>query len=248
MRRVMGVACSAVAWWLVSCRDVQAPPGGVLSVSPIILPSPGVVFQDTMRDSTGVVAPLSFVAFGLNNDTVNAEKTFFVLDTGAHFGGPFLVADSFNITVEVVGSVDAIQTKRAPVMLTLSPDTLVAADSVLQHITYSLTRGDTVADAPLATLVQHRPADGVAAVIVKYLIERAPAGALNAGPAVVLVDGNVVSERDTTDISGKASRAARLRIGALTTFTTDTAVVSATASYRGHSIGRVVFTVIFTNQ
>ncbi|HEU4997252.1 MAG TPA: hypothetical protein VFT29_20685 [Gemmatimonadaceae bacterium] len=252
MRRMLGVACGGVAWWLVSCRDIPAPVGGVLSVSQIILPLPGVVFQDTMRDSLGVVAPLNFIAFGPTNDTVNAEKSFIVLDTGAHMGGAggaFLVADSFNLTVRVVGSVEAVQTQPASVILTQSPDTLVAADSTEQHRTYTLASGDTVVNADLKTLVRHRPDAGVAAVIVKYVIEQAPAGVLNKGPAVVLVNGNVLSSRDTTDANGIASLAARLRLAALPPpLATDTAVVSANASYKGRSIGRVVFTVIYTKQ
>jgi hypothetical protein len=40
----------------------------------------------------------------------------------------------------------------------------------------------------------------------------------------------------------------RLRILALTNVTADTAVVTATASYRGQSIGTVEFTVVFTSQ
>lgn len=251
MRRAAGVALGAAAWWLVSCRDLPAPEGGVLSVSPVRLPSPGVVVGDTMRDSTGVVAPLGVSAYGVSGDTLeNVTPTFVVLDTGAHLAGALLIGDQDGRSVRIVGTVEAVQTQPATVKVTLSPDTLVAADSVLQRRKYSLVSGDTIVAAELATTVFHRVGaitSGVEAVIVRYAIERSPPSNGN-GLTLLLMNGNVASDRDTTDGGGRASRTARFRLLAKTTFTSDTASVTATASYRGRAIGRVLFTLIFNSQ
>jgi hypothetical protein len=255
MRKTIAAILAAAAWWLVSCRDVPAPEGGIFSISALLLPSPGLVAGDTLRDSTGLAAPLSVVAFDVAGDTVqNAIMTFVVLDTGAHLAGALLVGDSVGRTVRVVASVAALQTQPAPVKVTLSPDTLVAADSIVHHKTYVLAGGPTdVNSADLTTSVLHlvasQPVGGVEAVIVRYSIDKAPAGDASKGPTLVLMNLNNPSSRDTTDASGKAARTARLRLAALTgTLVSDTAFVSATASYRGRTIGLVQFTLVFTSQ
>ena len=137
-----------------------------------------------------------------------------------------------------------------PVKITLSPDVLVAADSVLHHKPYSILSGDTViVSADLNVLVQHvaTPNSGVEAVLVRYTIDQAPPSN-GQGPTVVLYSENVPSSRDTTDGSGRAARRARLRLAALSTVTEDTVRISAMSSYRGQSIGAVQFTIIYTKQ
>ena len=250
-RKAVVLGFGAVAWWLVSCRDVPAPEGGILSLSPVQLPSPGLVAGDTMRDSTGIVAPLRVVAYDVKGDTVrNAVLTFVVIDTapGAHLSGAFLIGDKAGTTVRVIGSSEVIQTQPASVKVTLSPDTMVASDSVVHRRAYSLLAGDTVVDANLATTVLHRvtPPTGVEAVVVRYVIEQAPTG-INGARTVFLLNGAAESNRDTSDAAGKATRTTRLRVAAKNMFATDTALITATASYAGRTIGRVLFTLIYTN-
>jgi hypothetical protein len=253
-RRVAGAVLGAAGWWTVSCRDIPAPADGVLSVSAIILPAPGLVAGDTLRDSTGLAAPLRVIAYDFSGDPLDPQPvpTFVVIDTGAHLvDGVFLVGDSVGRTVEVVGSVSGIQTLPASVKVTLAPDTLVASDSIVHHKSYTLISGDTIVNsAELATIVQHLGGStptGVDAVIVRYSIDRAPAGN-GQGPTVLLLNGTLLSSRDTTANGGRASRVARLRLNALSAFVSDTVVVSATSSYRGLSLGTVQFTIIYTKQ
>jgi hypothetical protein len=250
-RRIV-LALGALAAWMVSCRDIPAPEGGVAAVGPLRFPSPGVVAGDTMRDSTGVAAPLTLVAYGTDGEPLTAPPaaTFIVIDTTAHMGGSgnlFLVGDHIG-TVRVVGEVGALQTRQAQAKVTLRPDTLTASDSLLHHVTYSLSSGDSVVSSPpLKVDVKQVGATstGVEAVIVRYSIDRAPLGT---PPTLLLMNGSVVSERDTTETSGGASRVARLRLKALSTFAADTAFVTATSSYRGRVLGTVTFTIIYTKQ
>ena len=239
--RPAAIALGAFAWWLVSCRDIGNPPGGVMSLSPVLLPSPGLVAGDTLRDSTGVVAPIKVVAFGVKGDTIaNAATTFVVLDTGAHLSGNFVIGDVAGKKVRIVGTVEGLQTRPETLKVTVSPDTLVAADSVLHRRSYAAI-GDTVfASADLATTISHKGGGGVEAVIVRYAFEFTPLGATQ-----TLVNGNVKSDRDTSDASGRASRSMRIQRAKKVTGQGDTTYVNATASYRGREIGRVRFTLIF---
>lgn len=200
-----------------------------------------------MRDSTGMVAPLRIVAFTTSGDTIDVVPSFVVIDTGAHLVGALLVGDTVR-SVRVVGSVDAIQTQPATVKVTLSPDTMIAADSSLHRRTYALT--DSVVNSELATTVLHTatPPSGVEAVIVRYSIDRAPQG-IGPAPTLILLNGSLQASRDTTDVSGKASRTARLRIAAKDpAITVDTAIVTATSSYRGRTLGVVTFLLVFTQE
>jgi hypothetical protein len=254
VRKAISAVLGATGWWLVSCRELPAPEGGILSISPLLLPSPGLVAGDTMRDSLGFAAPLRVIAYSVSGDTLTGvTPTFITLDAGAHLeqGGLLLVGDEVGKTVRIVGSLASLQTKPESVKVTLSPDTLVAADSIVHHKTYTLVSGDTiVTTADLATIVQHVGAttSGVAAVIVRYVIDKAPAGDPSKGPTILLMNGSLQSSRDTTDKDGRAARNARFRLAPLSTFVADTALVSASASYRGRTIGVVQFTLVFTSQ
>lgn len=251
-RRVVGIAVGAAAWWMASCSDIPAPEDGILSVSPLLLPSPGLVAGDTMRDSTGVAAPLRLIAYALDGQPLDPQPTptFIVLDTTAHLAGALLIGDDAGTIARVVGALGTLQTRPVEVKVTVSPDTLVASDSIVHRKTYALLAGDSVSNSPdLSVIVRHLGVDPkvVEAVIVNYTIDKSPPSR-GQGPALVLLNGNVASDRDTTDASGKAARVARLRLLALSTFEVDTALVSATASYRGRTIGTVQFTIIYSNQ
>lgn len=241
-------SAAALGWYLVSCTEVPAPDGGVASLSRIQRPSPGLVVGDTMRDSTGVVAPLRVIAYGVDDQPVSPQPaaSFVSLDKAAHLAGNLIIGDSVG-TVRVVGIVGSLQTNGDTIPVTLSPDTLLQLDSIVHRVKYT-AGGDTVAtSSELNTVVQHRtPPGAVQAVIVNYAITKAPLG--TSSPTAVLVSGNRVSTRDTTDVTGRASRAVRLRLGALNPSTSDSVMVNATSSYRGKTLGVVTFTVVFTKQ
>lgn len=239
--RPLWIAAGAVAWWLVSCRELGSPAGGVASVSRVVLPSPSVVVGDTLRDSTGVVAPMRVIAFGAHGDTIaNPPTTFVVLDTGAHLAGSLLIGDKEGRTVRVVGTVAGLQTRPESVKVTLSPDTLVATDSIFQQKTYTAIGDTVVASAELRTTVSHTGGAGVAGVVVRYALERQPPGAQQR-----LLNGKVSSDRDTTDAQGHASRTLQIQRARKVTGQGDTTEVSATASYKGRRLGRVMFFLIF---
>jgi hypothetical protein len=249
--KLIAVALSATGWWLLSCRDIPAPEGGVFAVSRVLLPSPGLVVGDTMRDSTGLATPLRMLAYGIDGKPIMPEPTvvFTTLDTLSQIDGALLMGKAVG-TSRVVGTTAGLQSKVDTLYVTLEPDTLIAADSAVHHVKYSLQNGDTsIAIAELAARAIHRPTTSVQAVIVQYKVERAPNGKSGAGPTALFSNKSSSAARDTTDASGRSGVSARIRILALANTTQgDTAIFSATASYRGRTLGKVQFFVIFTTQ
>lgn len=246
----------AAAVVLAACRDLPAPPGGVQAISRVLLPSPGLVVGDTMRDSLGVVAPLRVVAFDENGDTIAAPAvTFTLLDTTATLvNGDLLIGRAAGIA-RLIATVAGLQTRLDTAFVTLRPDTIVRADSVRHRRIVGLDRlaaGDTsFASGDLSVVVHNREgagATGVDAVVVTYTITRAPApGAGGAPPTVVFVGGGASVARDTTASGGRAAKSIRLRIRGQPQLP-DSAQVAATASYRGQTLGTVQFTIVFQTQ
>lgn len=238
---VVVVACAA------ACREVPAPEGGIHAISRLILAAPGLVVDDTLRDSLGVAAPLDVIAYGIDNQPLDPqpEHSFVVLDTGARLeGGRFLVGKDVGTTVRVVGTVGSLQTQPASVKVILAPDTIVPADSIVHHVSYTIPP-DTAAQTTLNVIVRNRPQDaGIETITVHFTIEKAPPS-INETSSVVLLNGNTVSTRDTTESNGRASRVARLRLLALAQQDLDTVIVNATAAYRGASLGIVQFIIVF---
>jgi hypothetical protein len=240
---------AAAAAALAACFGLGGEPSGPASISRLLLPAPGVVVGDTMRDSTGAAAPLRVIAFAASGATLAAQPTFVTLDTLVRLvAGNLLVGDYLG-SARVVGGIGAVQAQPETVKVTLRPDTLVATDSVRHVRTYTLVGDTLVTSAELGTRVQNRqgasPAD-VDAVIVHYTVVRAPPPR-GAVPTITVMNGSQVSSRDTTT-GGRAGRTLRLRLSQLTSAADDSAVVVATAAYRGRSIGTVQFTVLFTKQ
>jgi hypothetical protein len=250
VRRLAGYALAAVAFWALSCREIPAPENGVSSISALILGSPGLVAGDTLRDSLGLAVPLRIIAYGIDNQPLDPqpEPAFVVLDTGAILSdGRYLVGVTPGTTVRIVGEVGSLQTIPTIVKVTLSPDALVATDSTAHHVRY--TALDSISQALNTRVVHYSTSDtsGVEAVVVRYDIVSMPPAARNIPPAV-LVNGNTVSDRDTTDNTGRSTRTLRLRPAEIgkQPLVEDTVVVNAEASYRGASIGTIQFLLIFT--
>jgi hypothetical protein len=223
----------------------------VQSLSRVILGSPGLVVGDTLRDSLGNAAPLRIVAFDPNGDTIASPPalTFFLLDTTATLDGDILVG-RYTGRARVLASVAGLQSRVDTIAVTLRPDTIVS-DST--RFVRGVTPGtDTSFASPeLATVIQNRDGGtptGVDAVVVTYALTRSPAaGASGTGPTVVFVGGLTAPVKDTTTGGGRAARAVRLRLAAIPQLP-DSAMVTATASYRGRSLGTVQFTIVFQTQ
>jgi hypothetical protein len=151
--------------------------------------------------------------------------------------------------VRIVGSVGALQTQPSSIKVTLSPDTLYAADSARHVRTYeAITTDSVVNSAPLTVIAAHNDASRspVDAVIVSFQLESMPPSS-DGRPTVVLMSGSTAASRDTTE-GGRAAIVARFRLRSFIITGPDSVTLRASASYRGRVIGVVPFTVVFVPQ
>ena len=238
---------AAVGLVAFACRPIPAPSNGVLSLSEVKLPSPGVVAGDTMRDSLGNAAPLVVTAFGVGGeaDTIfDAQPTFIVFDRGAEVSPDgYLIGDSVRDTpVRIVGSLGTLQTSAVNVYVTPLPDSLASTTTVpVDTVKFNPADSSAAQDfsAPLAGTVLATgviPTAPVRAVIVRYTILYAPTGSVAGALTGLLVDpSGRPSSVDTSDASGNVSRRIRVRPQAPTA-APDSFVVSMSAEYAGQPL------------
>ena len=227
----------------VACVDMSAPKGPA-SISQLQLPSPSVVVNDVMRDSTGAPAKLGIIAFDATGATLTGQvPQFFVTDSGA----PAVVDLSGAMigtrvgVVHVVGQIGALQTPVVAIPITVAPKTIARIITTPDTLFAPLSTDSTQkGSAPATVAVLGDSALPVVGFVVKYTLLHAPATSVTSkSPAVYLADdaGNP-STVDTTDVSGHASRnvvviSAFLGDPKVLNGTPDSAVVTAQTSYKG---------------
>jgi hypothetical protein len=238
---VIGVGCAALA---VACVDMSAPKGAA-SISTLQLPQPAVVLGDTLRDTTGAIAPLDVVAYDAAGSPISGQTPrFFITDSlrRGHLTADtrFVIGDSIGI-LHVVGQVGPLQTPVVNVQVTYAPATLkkLGSDSTLVAplgADSSSSIGRVV--LPVSLLAANDSASQ--GFIVHYSLIRAPATRTDKkSPAVFIADNSGgLATADTTTPSGASRRLtvisafladAQLLSGAKT----DTAIVEARVVYKG---------------
>ena len=230
----------------IACVDMSAPEGAA-SISALQLPSPSVVVGDTMRDSNGVVAPITVIAFDGTGNPIQANVQLFITDTlkFSHLGANnVLVGDSVGQT-RLLGQVGTLPTVVAVIPVTLAPAKLVSNPDTSFHGIHAPAGPDsaaTIASAPISVRVlssNDKPSQGI---IVRFQILQAPPTRPEShSPAVYLGNPNnnqLPSAVDTTDSDGNATRSLivisnfftdSLRAGRKA----DSAIVFVTAKYKG---------------
>ncbi|MCC6243151.1 MAG: hypothetical protein IT353_09935 [Gemmatimonadaceae bacterium] len=239
---------------LVACAEVGSAPDVPAAIELSAFPSPAIIIGDTLRDSTGAVAPIEAIVRNVQGDVI-ADATIRYLY--ADFG-----RDSALAVDSVTGIVRALKTATgttsrlaARVGLSLQvlrtiaiiqrPDSLSAPATILPLFTTTLAdTGRTGAtqntSADFAVVVRHVDSVTAAATTVASWPVRfellSPANATNdTTRAVFLVnESGRPSTLDTTDNSGNAARRVRIRAASYpSTDAVDTVVVRAVSSYKG---------------
>ncbi len=231
----------------IACVDMSAPEGAA-SISGLQLPSPSVVVGDTMRDSNGVVAPITVIAFDGAGKPVQAGVHLFITDTleFSHVGANnILVGDSIG-TTRLLGQVGTLPTVVAPIPVTYAPSKLVPNPDTSNHGINAPAGPDsasTIDKAPVSVKVLSSNDKGSQGMIVRYQILQAPATRPDIHtPAVFLANAEQnlkPSAVDTTDADGIATRSVvvisnffadpALRAGTRT----DSAIVLVSSKYKG---------------
>lgn len=211
----------------LACGEVPTLPGGIAYISPVILPSPAVALNDTLRDSLGVVTPLKLFAIDNEGDTVSTVTPLFVVTT---VPGPSVrltptnlaIGDSIR-TAQIVGQVGTrLQTPVALLEVVRQPDSMSASTGTSGRfpapsagaVTSAVSLGVSVTSPPPTSTAARA---GVKAIIVRYAVTRIfPASASIPDTTLVLIDdagrfllptGRFAT--DTTDPAGIATRQIR---------------------------------------
>ncbi len=218
----------------LACTKIPTGDNAILSFTVDPLPSPSVVVGDTLRDSLGVVRPITISAFNFQGGSVTSPGLHFsAADRGIRVDSVsgIVIGDSVRAAARILVSVGSIQ---APVQIgvSLRPDSaapLNARDSLL----YSLT--DTTVNVSNAMGLRLLHGTGSDSAVVGYRVSFrliSPAGTI-----AQLVNDNGVpgTTADTTDASGNAARRIKLNVAQLTS-ASDSIVVLASASYKGVAV------------
>ena len=226
----------------VACIDMSAP-AGAAAISLVQLPAPFVVRGDTMRDSTGAVAPVTVTSYNAEGEPIAFPFELFVLDTmfRAHFTVNHLLLGDKLGNVTVVGQASGVQTLSVNVPVTVRPTTIVLGtkpDTLRAPLGSDSASSIGRSNPPLSTIVKGAGDTTVQGVIVHYRITRTLPSSSTTIPSVYIGDASgKPTETDTTDAQGVAGKR---YVTVLTRLLTgpvlqqpDSVVVEATASYKG---------------
>ncbi len=234
IRREVLVAVLA-ATLSAACTDISENDSAALSIELNVLPSPSVVVGDSMRDTIGVIAVPTVHVFNYKGEEIAPDDVrFYAPDPGVSIDSVtgVISADSLRTTpariVAAVGSLQALQT----INVTLRPEN-VAAVTGRDTLQYSLLDSTLNVSTELTVKVTHGtpPADSA---VRSYVVSFAVVS--GGDPQLAeLVNGGKASVVDTTDASGVAGRAVRVRPVHLTA-TVDSVIINATVKYRGEPV------------
>jgi hypothetical protein len=199
----------------LACGEVPTLPEGIAYVSPVLLPSPAVAAGDTLRDSTGKVAPLRLVAYDRNDQPVSGTTANFLptrvpSPLTIKTSGIVVAQDTVTSSVTVVGQIgDRLQTAPMALLIVPQPDSL---QRVASTDTLSVT-GTSNALAVTVSGLRGGARVPVQGIIVRFQITRLlPAGAVDSTLYRLQDDARNFLRSDprfavdTTDALGGASR------------------------------------------
>lgn len=230
-------ALGAAALGVAACAD--APTGAdPFSLAFDRLPFPAVVAGDTLRDTSGVVAPLRAVVFGGDGAEIpDAPVSYLIIDRGAHLvDSVYAFGDSLGATVRVVAEAAGIPSQPLNLAVVLRPDSLSLTTTAPDTARYSprvlISPADT--SQRIEVRVLHRPAQGdaigVGSWVVRYDVELYDGATPvpNDSLALLVGENSQLSVLDTTDAQGAAWRKLLLNGARPAIDAVDSAVVSVT--------------------
>jgi hypothetical protein len=227
-----------------ACLDMSAPKGPA-SISVLQVPSPSVVVGDVMRDSNGVPASFSVIAYDANGNPISGITPQIIITDSikfAHFDASgALVGDSVGV-VHVLGQIGNLQTPVVPVPVSVAPAAIQALPVNSFSIPLPTDAADTTSAKTSVGAVISGPDNTFAqGFLVHFALIHAPATKAGKSPAVFLA--NVATGKpfavDTTKANGQAILSLAVIVHFLADdslsagLKSDSAVIEMTASYKG---------------
>lgn len=245
-------ALYAVIVAVAGCSGASDP-GAPFALEFLRFPWPSVVAGDTLRDSTGAVAPLRAGVFDADGQPLpSVAVTYIPLDSGVRVlpSGRVVSTAWRTSPVRFVASAAGLQSRPLGLLVTRRPDTLRAAVDTPTVVSYDQPPSDpTNLSAPVQVRLRSRqvvagaPPDSVVqGWVVRFTLLRVPAATLVDSVQLVSegasLGGTGVTgraDRDTTDASGAAGIRVRVfpRLGQTAT---DSVVLQASAEAFGRPV------------
>ena len=222
-----------------ACIDLSTDPDEIVAIQFDELPWPSIVAGDTLRDSTGAVAPLGARLFDGDGDEVTGPVEFLSQETKVQVidGGRVVAADTATGIVHLLASTAGIQSFVRQLEVVTAPDS-VAAEGAIEPLGW-VVPDDPAENTSVALGVRvfsttgDEP-EGVRAWVVSFDLEVSgnPIAPGDTTQLFLVTEAGRPSRSDTTDTQGHASRRLRLRI-APGLIPPDSAVITVRASYQG---------------
>lgn len=224
----------SIAMVIAACFEVPTDASEVLSIQFNPLASPSVVVGDSLRDTLGVIQPLSITAFNYSGAEVeDPPVTFSTVERGIRVDSVtgIVAGDSARSSARVFATVRGL-TISVPIAVVLRPDTVLDANA-RDSLSYSILDSANIS-APIGVKVVHTtPADTTA--VPSYLVSFRIVSPVDTAFARLVTETSARSTLDTTDAAGVASRRVRIDVGRLTT-AVDSVIVQAFVRYRGVNV------------
>lgn len=232
MRPAGAIVCAFLL--AAACTDIDTGPNVAASIEFTALPFPAVVAGDTLRDTTGIAAPLRAVVFNSDNaEIVGAPVRYATLEavvTLDSVTGIVVAGSSPDTAARIVAYVGSLQA--APLRLSVVPRPDSAGPSgTSDTLRYSVIDTTQNLSGDLAVRVVHHGLTGDVPVR-DWIVTFALAVAADSVRARVVGDNGRRSASDTTSTTGVAGRRVRLFPAGLTS-PRDSIVVLARVRYRG---------------
>ena len=237
MKRLLPVCLLSMA----ACIDWSVDVDEIVAIEFPEPPAPAVVAGDTLRDSTGAIAPLTATFFdGAGNVVPGTPVEFLTRDTTVRIvAGNLVVGVPKNDgTARLIASGSGIQSVvRQLQVIPYSPRSLVANGTIDTLRLNLLGTAEENTSGPIGSrVVDSTGTNGIRSWIVSFTLQYhgaiVPAGDTTTTPVWLVNDAGRPSQVDTTDAQGMASRRVRYRVGTSVP-PVDSAIVIARAAYRG---------------
>jgi hypothetical protein len=231
-----GGAIVAAIMVIAACIDLSTDPDEIVAIEFAELPWPSVVAGDTLRDSTGAVAPLVARLFDGDGDVVSGPVEFLAQKTSVHVvaGDRLIVDDTASGNAGIFASTTGIQSIVRQIEIVAAPDTIAASGTITPLAWVVPDDPQLNTSQALGVRVVSATGTGVRSWIVTFQLEaggrQIPAG--DTSQVFLVGDNGRPSYADSTDLTGSASRRLRLRVvpGLVPP---DSAVITVSAAYRG---------------
>ena len=232
MRAIRSIlAASALA---AGCTDIDTGPNVATSIEFTALPFPAVVAGDTLRDTSGIAAPLRAIVFNSDNEEiVDAPLRYAALETVVTVDsvtGIVIAGAGTDTTARLVAYVGSLQAAPLRLSVVPRPDS-VEPSGTIDTLRYSVIDTTQNLSGDLAVRVVHRGLTDDEPVR-DWVVTFALADAADSVRARVVADNRRPSAADTTSNLGIAGRKVRLLPAGLTS-PRDSIVVLARVRYRG---------------